>query len=161
MAVSNAPIRAETENSMTPEDRPGPTVAVRTADGYRTDINVRTHQFVCDEPDDNGGTDAGPTPTELMAAALAACTAITMRMYANRKEWPVHGIDVRAWHRHVDEKDPADPNARPRRIDVFDLSIAIEGELSVDQRERLLEIGGRCPVKRALDGHSRVVTLLE
>lgn len=150
-----------TENEMMQQDRPAPSVAVRTADGYRTEVAIRTHHLIADEPVDKGGTDEGPTPTELLAAALASCTSVTMRMYADRKQWTVGAIDVHAWHRRVDEKDPADPDARPRRIDVFDLVISIEGDLDDEQRARLLEIAGRCPVKRALDGNSRVVTILE
>jgi uncharacterized OsmC-like protein len=92
-----------------------------------------------------------------MAAALASCTSITIRMYADRKQWPVGDIDVRVWRRRVDEKDPADPAAPPRRIDLFEMEIDIAGPLSAEQLDRLFEIAGRCPVKRALDGHSRVV----
>jgi putative redox protein len=150
-----------TEIEMTQQDRPAPAVAVRTADGYRTEVAVRHHRFIADEPVDKGGTDEGPTPNELMIAALAACTSVTMRMYADRKQWPLRAIDVRAWHRRVDETDPADPDARPRRIDVFDLALTIDGDLDDEQRARLLEIAGRCPVKRALDGSARVVTILE
>ena len=94
-----------------------------------------------------------------MTAALATCTLITMRMYADRKGWSTGQIDVRAWHRRVDEKDPADPEAGPRRIDVFDLEITIEGDLTSEQRERLFEIGQRCPVKNALAGNSRIIML--
>jgi putative redox protein len=82
-------------------------------------------------------------------------------MYADRKQWPVRAIDVRAWHRRVDGTDPADPDARPRRIDIFDLVLTIDGDLDDEQRARLVEIAGRCPVKRALDGNARVVTILE
>lgn len=158
MTATTMPTGAE--NKMTlPQDQRGPTVTVRTGAGYRTDVRIRGHQLLSDEPEAKGGTDTGPTPTELMTAALAACTSITMRMYANRKQWPVADIDVRVWHRRVDEKDPADPGSGPRRVDVFDMAIAIEGDLTEDQRDRLLEIAGRCPVKRALDGNSRIVML--
>lgn len=139
-------------------DRSRPPILIHTGTGYRTDVEIRDHHILADEPVDKGGTDTGPTPTELMTAALAACTSVTIRMYADRKGWPIGDIDIRIWHRRVDEKDPADPDARARRIDLFDVEIEIEGPLDDEQRERLLYIAGRCPVKRALEGSSRITT---
>lgn len=146
------------ENEMTDrQDRQAPTASVRTGSGYRTDVRIRDHAFLTDEPVDKGGTDTGPTPSELLAGALAACTSITIRMYADRKQWPVGDIDVRVWRRRVDEKDPADPSAAPRRIDVFEMEVDIDGPLTEEQLGRLMDIAGRCPVKRAMDGNNRIV----
>lgn len=146
---------------MAQQQRSGRSMDVRTGIGFRTSIHVRDHHFVADEPIDKGGTNDGPTPTEMMTAALASCTSITMRMYADRKGWPVRAIDIHVEHRRVDEIDDTDPQPRPRRVDVFDLAITIDGDLTVEQRDRLLYIAGRCPVKRALEGSSRITTSLE
>lgn len=157
MRVVEAPTQAE--RFMTGNDRPA--ITARTAAGYRTEIAIRDHHLIADEPVEKGGTDTGPTPSELMSAALAGCTSVTMRMYADRKEWPVREITVSVRHHSVNEKDRDDPDGRPRRVDLFDVTLTIDGDLTPEQTERLVYIAGRCPVKRALDGHSRIVTVVE
>jgi uncharacterized OsmC-like protein len=137
-----------------------PRVIVRTGEEYRTDIDVRTHHVIADEPVAAGGTDLGPSPWELLLASLAACTSVTARMYADRKQWPLTDVQVRVWHTRVTEPDPADPDAPAVRVDVFEIEIDFAGDLDDAQRARLLEIAGRCPVKRALQGPVRISTRL-
>ena len=106
---------------------------------YPTTITAREHTIVADEPTRNGGGDTGPAPYELLLASLAACTSITMRMYAARKGWPLEQVSVGAtYHRR-------EGGERIRR------TIELTGPLDDDQRARLLEIAGRTPVTRTLE----------
>jgi putative redox protein len=114
----------------------------RRRKGYEHEIEIREHRLISDEPEDAGGSDAGPRPTELLAAALASCTAITIEMYADRKGWDLGAVEVT-----VDYQEPSAETAPS-----FDLVIRtpLEEELSDEQRERILVIAGKCPVHRTL-----------
>jgi putative redox protein len=118
--------------------------------GFRTNIVARTHDIVADEPIVDGGTDAGPTPYELLLGALAACTAMTVRMYADRKRWPLEGIVVRI--RPVKAHAPDCAACETEDVGVGRLSREVEllGTLTDEQRTRLLYIADRCPVKQTL-----------
>ncbi len=117
--------------------------ANRVADDFRVSIHARSHEFVVDAQVEDGGTDDGPTPHELLAASLAGCTSMTVQMYANRKGWPLKSCDVTV--RLSDgQKDAANSTTN------FDVTVSFNGELTVDQRQKLLEIANRCPVHRAL-----------
>jgi putative redox protein len=106
------------------------------------DVAVRAHHVTVDEPKHHGGDDAGPSPQELLAASLASCTAITMEMYAARKGWDVGEITVDV------EYEPAQRGSPTR----FKMAIGLPKELPEDQRERLMQIGAKCPVHRTLEG---------
>lgn len=110
---------------------------------------ARGHRWAVDEPGETGGKDSGPEPFELLCAALGACTAITVRMYAGRKGWPLERIAVT-----VTYEKPAD-TAR------FAIAITLEGPLDAAQRERLLAIAGKCPVHQTLARGAEIVTLTE
>jgi uncharacterized OsmC-like protein len=126
-------------------------VRVRTGrDRYRTDVAVRGHPIVVDEPPKVGGGDMGPSPFELLCAALGACTTITLRMYADRKGWPLEEILVRVEH----SRDRSGEEGVPP--DLFRIELQLLGALDGSQRERLHEIAGKCPVHRTLVGGSRV-----
>jgi putative redox protein len=105
-------------------------------------VEMRDHTLVADEPKDEGGEDAGPSPQELLAASLASCTAITMEMYANRKGWEVGDVAV-----HVDY-EPAQRGSPTR----FRMRVDFPKEVPEEQRERLMQIGAKCPVHRVLEG---------
>lgn len=124
---------------------------VRTARArYQTEILARTHSIVADEPLAAGGTDTGPSPFELLMAALGACTSITLRMYADRKEWPLEEIGVRLRHRRLPPSEQsvgAEGRAREHEISQ---EVELVGSLDAEQRERLMQIAHRCPVHRAL-----------
>ena len=109
---------------------------------FRQTIKVREHGLTVDEPADQGGDDAGPSPQELLAASLASCTAITMEMYAQRKGWDVGDVEVTA------EYTPAERGAPTR----FTLVLRFPEHLSDEQVERLRVIAAKCPVHRTLDG---------
>jgi putative redox protein len=108
----------------------------------RQQVAIRDHELTADEPRDHGGEDAGPSPQELLAASLASCTAITMEMYAHRKGWDVGEIVVDV------DYEPAQRGSPTR----FAMQIEFPKELPEEQRERLLQIGAKCPVHRALEG---------
>jgi putative redox protein len=106
------------------------------------DVAVRVHHVTVDEPKEHGGEDAGPSPQELLAASLASCTAVTMQMYADRKGWDVGEITVDV------EYEPAQRGSPTR----FVMEVRMPKELPEEQRERLMQIGAKCPVHRALEG---------
>lgn len=124
--------------------------------GYRTTLSARTHAFVADEPRDSGGTDAGPTPYELLLGALAACTAMTLRMYADRKQWPVEDIVVRLRTARAHAADCATCETEEVGADRLEREVDLVGTLTDEQRTRLLYIADRCPVKQTLERGLRV-----
>jgi putative redox protein len=130
-----------------PEQRksaPHGQTVVRTGQArYHTEILIGGHSLVADEPERAGGTDTGPTPFGLLMAALGACTTITLRMYADRKEWPLEEIGVRLDHRKLESDEP--------KTAEISQTLELVGPLNAKQRERLLEIAHRCPVHRALE----------
>jgi len=113
--------------------------------------------MLADEPAKFGGTNKGLTPYGFVAAGLGACTSMTIRMYARRKGWPLTGVSVDISHAKEHATDAADPGAK---VDHFDRTIRLEGDLSDEQRARLLEIADKCPVHRTLERASTVTTHL-
>ena len=129
----------------------GVTARVRD-DGPRSlkaHIEVGGQSFLGDEPVSAGGTGLGPSPHDLLSAGLAECTALTVRLYADRKAWPLESVEVEVRHE-------LQPEATPR--DLFHRSVRLIGPLDDDQRTRLLEIAERCPVHRTLVTGSRIET---
>jgi len=126
--------------------------------GFRTEVEVGGHRLLVDEPVAVGGTEAGPTPYEMLLAALGACTAMTLRLYADRKKWPLRRARVSLQHRKVHVQDCAECDQKPARMDVVDRVITLEGDLTDEQRARLLEIAERCPVHQTLQGNIQVNT---
>ena len=119
--------------------------------GFRTEISTRTHAFVADEPTSAGGADAGPSPYEYLLGALCSCTAMTVRMYADRKRWPLDNVIVRI--RPVRPHAVDCENCETQAVGVGQLEREVElvGALSEAQRTRLLYIADRCPVKQTLE----------
>jgi putative redox protein len=122
---------------------------------YGQRITVGGHQLTADEPATVGGADSGPTPYDLLLAGLGACTAITVRMYAERKGWQLRRTTVRLRHRRIHARDCADCARRTGQLDHIHREMQFEGELTDEQRARLLDIAERCPVHRTL--HSEVL----
>jgi putative redox protein len=122
------------------------TVTARRREGYVHDVEIEGgHSMVIDEPTEAGGRNAGPSPTRALAAALAACTAITVEMYAGRKEWPLDDVEAEV----VMEYEGFVPTR-------FTVTLRLPKELSEDQLERLRVIAGKCPVHRALRHETEV-----
>jgi putative redox protein len=118
---------------------------VRTKQGkFQQDIEIGKHRMVGDEPTENGGDDAGPAPHDFLLAALGSCTSMTVKMYADRKGWPLKSVEVRL------------SQAKENDVHVIKRHIQFEGDLSDEQRARLLEIAGKCPVHKTLTGEIRI-----
>jgi len=128
-------------------------------DGFLQDVQSGPdHHTYADEPLAYGGSNLGLSPYAYMSAGLGACTSMTIRMYARRKAWPLTGISVEISHDKVHAQDATTGN--PSRIDQFMRVIDLQGDLSLEQRNRLLEIADKCPVHRTLEHGARVVTQL-
>jgi len=123
--------------------------------GYATRIHAGRHHLWADEPVAVGGTDTGPNPYDLLLSALGACTTITLRMYADRKQWPLEGIRATLKHQRVHARDCEDCESETGYVDLIDRELTFLGPLDETQRKRLLEIADKCPVHKTL--HSEVV----
>ena len=117
-------------------------IARRNDGSLRHQVEIGRHSVVADEPEDHGGTDAGPSPQELLAASLASCTAITMELYADRKGWDIGEVVVDVNY------EPAQRGSPTR----FDMVVRLPKELPEEQSERLMQIAAKCPVHRTLEG---------
>jgi putative redox protein len=142
------PERPETE---VPEDTPeGEVVVEGKTTGFSQRIRARNLTFSADEPLSKNGTNLGPNPYELLLASLGACTSMTLKMYSERKHWPLEAVRVTLRHRRVHAEDCGDCEKQEGMIDVIDEKLELHGDLSEEQRQRLLEISFRCPVHRTL-----------
>jgi uncharacterized OsmC-like protein/alpha-beta hydrolase superfamily lysophospholipase len=138
------------------DDTPDGTVVVReTRRGkFQQEIIVGPHRLMADEPVDAGGLNSGPGPYDLLVAALGACTSMTVRLYADQKGLPLERTQVRLRHEKIYAKDCAECETKDGKIDRIERVITFEGDLSAEQRAKLLEIADKCPVHRTL--HSEV-----
>ena len=135
----------------TPEETPeGEVVVEGSTSSFLQRIQARNLTFSADEPLDKGGTNLAPNPYELLLASLGACTSMTLKMYAGRKEWPLEAVRVTLRHSRVHAKDCEDCEKETGMIDLIDKKLEVRGDLSEEQRDRLLEISARCPVHRTL-----------
>src|SRR4029077_4797573 len=127
---------------------------------FGQNISVGPHLLQADEPRDVGGNDEGPNPYEPLLAALGACTSMTVRMYAERKQWPLQGVQVRLAHSRIHAEDCAECDTKQGMLDRIEAEITFIGDLSDDQRHRLLEIANICPVHRTLVSEVQILTRL-
>lgn len=132
----------------------GVTVTETHEGRFTQEITVGGHRLQADEPASAGGNDIGPSPYDLLLAALGACTSMTLRMYADQKKWPLEHVTVRLKHEKIHAQDCSECETREGRIDRIEREIEIAGNLDEAQRARLLEIANKCPVHRTL--HSEV-----
>lgn len=133
-------------------------VAVRVGQsGFRAEISARGHTMVADEPLALGGTGEGPTPYDYLAAALGSCTAMTIRMYADRRGWALEEVTVRLTHSREHEKDCEHCESEKVGIDQLSRSIELVGDLTEEERAGLLRIADRCPVGQTLARGVRIV----
>ncbi|HXW73253.1 MAG TPA: OsmC family protein [Steroidobacteraceae bacterium] len=135
------------------------TVTVESASPrYLENISAGRHALQADEPVSAGGQDAAPTPYDLLLAALGACKVITVRMYAERKRWPLAGVHVNLSHAKVHAEDCANCASERSLIDHIEVEIRLVGELSDEQRRTLLAIAEKCPVQRTLSSAIQIRT---
>ena len=131
---------------------------------YQTALKADHHDLIADEPTDIGGNDQGARPVSILLSALGACTGITLRMYTERKEWPLEGVEVELHHerKRVDEYDGELPEGTKGLFDYIRMKITIDGkELDDDMMERIGVIADKCPVHRILTGPTVIDTTIE
>jgi putative redox protein len=121
--------------------------------GFHSWVRAGDHAFIADEPEASGGLDGGPHPYQLLCSALAACTTMTLRMYANHKDYSFGRITTQVTH----ERDSAGPAGAKQ--DVFRRTVSVDGDLDEPMREKILDIANKCPVHRTLERVSRIETL--
>lgn len=121
-------------------------------------ITIGSHHLKADEPQSYGGGDSGPSPYDYLLAALGSCTSMTVRLYANRKKWPLEKVSVRLRHTKIHAEDCAECETRDGKIDRIEREIGLAGDLDAAQRAQLLDVADRCPVHRTLHSEINVVT---
>ena len=128
---------------------------------FTNDVLVGDHHLKADEPPSVGGDDAGPTPYDYLSAGLGACKSMTMRMYAERKGWDVDKIQVRVDHDKIHADDCETCETEDKKVDHLRCRIRLDGDLSDEQRDRIVEIAGKCPVHQTLERDNKIETELE
>lgn len=138
---------------------PDPHVIVRgPASAFAQEIVVGRHRLTADEPIEAGGEDTGPSPYDLLLAALGSCTSMTVSLYARTKKWPLENVTVNLWHSKIYASDCRDCETKEGRIDRIEREIHFEGTLDEQQRQRLLQIADKCPVHRTLKSEIDIQT---
>ncbi|WP_187264077.1 OsmC family protein [Pontibacter beigongshangensis] len=135
-------------------------VSADSSDGYVAEIIAGGEAMVIDEHAVAEGHKTGPDPNDFILSALGACTVVTLHMYASRKNWPLERAEVRLQHETVNVPDPQSPEKQLRRM-LITKQLVLFGDLSEEQRKRLEEISGRCPVQRTLEAGVLVQTFLD
>jgi uncharacterized OsmC-like protein len=135
----------------TESDEEAPHIVVRgTADSFQQQVTAGKHQLVADEPVNVGGGDAGPDPYDYLLASLGVCTSMTVGFYARRNKLPLEKITVSLWHSRIHARDCEECQTKEGMLDRIDIEVNLSGPLSAEQRAKLLEIAGKCPVHRTL-----------
>lgn len=127
---------------------------------FTQDITIGNHSLIADEPVASGGNDAGPSPYDFLLAALGSCTSMTIRMYADLKKIPLKKVIVTLQHQKIHMTDCADCENSNSKIDHIDRQIELQGELTAEQRNKLLDIANKCPVHRTLTSKIVIKTTL-
>ena len=144
---------------MTTSDRPG-VIVHGAASGFAQRVTVGRHELKADEPVDAGGTDTGPSPYDLLSAALGTCTSMTIGYFVRQRKWPLESVTVEVRHSKVHATDCASCDTKEGRIDRLERTIVLNGQLSEEQRQELLRIAERCPVHRTLTSKIDIQTSL-
>lgn len=141
------------------EEMPEGEVRARLAGAqFTTELTAGRHQMLADEPTSIGGADEGPTPYGYLLSALGACTAMTLRMYANHKGIALREVDVQLTHDKIHKEDTGNAEQSKGKIDQIKRIIHLEGDFTDEQRQRLLQIADRCPVHKTLEGKPEILT---
>lgn len=144
-----------------PEVADGTVVVAESGEGkLRQHLLDGRHRLIADEPHTAGGDDAGPNPYELLLMSLGACTSMTLRLYAERKTWPLERVIVRLAHSRIHAEDCAECETKQGLLDRIERAIELVGPLDEEQRARLLQIADHCPIHRTLKSEISIVTRL-
>lgn len=135
-------------------------VTLHSKGAFRTEVTAGPHQWVLDEPANAGGGGEGPTPYDMLASALGGCTAMTLHFYAKREKYPLEAVDVTVTHDRQHAKDCADCMTQSGFIHRFRVEVRLHGPLTDEQRQKLLVIAGKCPVKKTLEAEIRIDAVL-
>ena len=138
----------------------GQPVILKSRGSFRTEVEAGPHRFALDEPGEIGGGGAGPTPYDMLSAAIGGCTAMTLHFYAKREGIPLEGVDVTVTTDRQYAKDCADCMSKSGYIHRFVLEIRLHGTLSEEQRQKLFGVAARCPVSKTLSAEIKVETVL-
>ncbi|WP_303310457.1 OsmC family protein [Hymenobacter sp. BT730] len=131
------------------------------ASALLADVRAGKHTFFVDEPVEVGGEDKGPTPYDMLLSALGTCTAITLRLYAKNKQWPLEAIEVRLRHQRVHEQDCEHSEEPGYMLDEVHKELRLLGPLTTEQRQRLHLVSEKCPVQKTLtSGTLRIITTI-
>jgi putative redox protein len=149
---------AETESKVEAVREHGVCIATLGPSGLVTELIAGGHALRADEPIALGGTETGPTPYDLLVAALGACTSMTLRLYAQRKGYPLEGMTVELKHEKIAAADCSDCDTKTGKVDVIHRKITLRGPLDEAARADLLRIADRCPVHRTLSGEIKIRT---
>jgi putative redox protein len=157
----NAEEPEKTGDADSPKADPGVRVSSRRGSRFTQDVLVGRHRMLADEPLSVGGEDLGPAPYDLLLAGLGACTSMTLRLYADRKGWPLESVEVDLEHDKIHAQDCESCETQEGRLDRIRRKLRISGKLDAEQRRRLLEIADRCPVHKTLTSETVIETLLD
>jgi putative redox protein len=131
------------------------------ADGFTTAMKVGNHFMTADEPISFGGNDYGPSPYELVSAGLSACTAMTIQMYAKRKEWNLDNVQVHTSYSKSHAQDCKNCESDNAKLDTFKREITVSGTLNDKQKSRIMQIADKCPVHKTLHSTVQIITELK
>ena len=142
------------------EESEPPVIVHGTAAGFAQEIGVGSHELYTDEPTSYGGTDTGPSPYDLLLAALGSCTSMTIGFYARKRNWPLEKITVSLRHSKIHAIDCEECETKEGKIDRIELDIQLTGSLTDGQRATLMEIAGKCPVHQTLTSEINIKSRL-
>jgi putative redox protein len=142
----------------TEQTEPGHVIVHGTAAGFAQEVETGSHEVYADEPVSFGGTDSGPSPYDLLLAALGSCTSMTIGFYARKRNWPLEKITVSLRHSRIHATDCEECETKEGKIDRIELEIKLTGSLTDEQRAKLIEIAGKCPVHQTLTSEINIKT---
>jgi putative redox protein len=144
----------------TEQSEPGHVIVHGTAAGFAQEVEIGSHEVYADEPVSFGGNDSGPSPYDLLLAALGSCTSMTIGFYARKRRWPLEKITVSLRHSRIHAADCEECETKEGKIDRIELDIQLTGSLTDEQRAKLIEMAGKCPVHQTLTSEINIKTRL-